>query len=336
ADNPAKADNIKGQALTIRAHVHQLLVNVYAQPFAFTADASHPGVPYIKESDRFKTVSRNTVAEDYTEMISDLKSAIALLPVTASSKTVVTASAAKGLLARTYLFRNDYINAKVVARDVVSVAPLMSRPDYPTKLFANGDTESLFWLPPTSTPYSTLYAGAYYAYYFWATTDIANLLRERPGDIRANWVVLVSGNQTIKKFPVGVIAGFSVPEASYYHSIIRSSEMYLTAAESYSKLGMEDSARYYLDFIRQRADLTAANSTATGSALLDSVYKERRKELCFEGLRMFDLLRTGKPVVRTDFNSPATSTLSYPNDKAIAPLPLGDVSAYSLKQNPSY
>jgi starch-binding outer membrane protein, SusD/RagB family len=112
--------------------------------------------------------------------------------------------------------------------------------------------------------------------------------------------------------------------------------MYLTAAESYAHLSNTDSARYYLDAIRIRANSSAASSMATGPALLDSIYKERRKELAFEGTRMFDLLRWKKGVNRPDETNPAFKTLSYPNNKAIAPVPTVDVEVSGMSQNPGY
>ncbi|WP_315816497.1 RagB/SusD family nutrient uptake outer membrane protein [Paraflavitalea speifideaquila] len=76
------------------------------------------------------------------------------------------------------------------------------------------------------------------------------------------------------------------PSIDYYPPIIRSSEMYLTAAEASAKINDDNTAKFYLNAIRKRADPTIADITATGNALIDSIYKERRKELCFEGFRM--------------------------------------------------
>ncbi|HET6994758.1 MAG TPA: RagB/SusD family nutrient uptake outer membrane protein, partial [Chitinophagaceae bacterium] len=75
SENPQKADDIKGQALAIRALVHFKLVNVFAQNFKYTADASHQGVPYITTSNIGAGFSRQTVAQVYDAMIADLNEA---------------------------------------------------------------------------------------------------------------------------------------------------------------------------------------------------------------------------------------------------------------------
>jgi hypothetical protein len=210
--------------------------------------------------------------------------------------------------------------------------------NYPSKLFTLQETEALFQMPPVSTPYSTFFASRSFRLtkQYIPTQDMISMLLERPNDSRKSWVTNTSGTWLITKYPVGVVAAYTVPEGSYYQTVLRSSEMYLTAAESYAKIGNEDSAKYFLDAIRQRADPTAPISLSTGTALLDSLYKERRKELCFESLRMYDLLRLGKNVNRTDPSNSSAMTLPYPSTKSIAPIHGLDVRYYGLEQNPSY
>ena len=78
-ENPEKADDLKGQVYAIRAMVHFKLVNIFAQCYNFSSDASHPGVPYITTSDISKHFSRQTVAEVYDAIIADLDRSIELL-----------------------------------------------------------------------------------------------------------------------------------------------------------------------------------------------------------------------------------------------------------------
>jgi hypothetical protein len=112
--------------------------------------------------------------------------------------------------------------------------------------------------------------------------------------------------------------------------------MYLTAAECYARLNNQDSARFYLNAIQKRANSTITGPLVTGEALLDSIFKERRKEFAFEGLRMFDLLRWGKNVVRIDAVGTTAKNLTFPSNKAIAPIPGLDVTILGLIQNDEY
>lgn len=346
---PARTDEIKGQAYAIRALMHTTLINTFAQPFDFTAGGAHQGIPYITTSDWQQPVSRETVADVYKYLIDDLNNAVRFLPAGSANKNIMNQNAAKALLARVYLFKGDYNAAKSLARDVGEKVPIMKGAAYPNKLFTPEETEALFQLGPSSNnvaggagDYTTNFAGVYFAppeynFQFAATEEIADMLIENTADVRRKWVKKNGGNWQITKYPVNVIPGFSVPTASYYQTVLRSSEMYLTAAEAYARLGAgsEDSARFYLDAIRKRADPTALPSSATGAALLDSICKERRKELSFEGFRMFDLLRWKKEVIRRNGSS-VEQTLPYPSNKAIAPIPLLDVRVSGLQQNPGY
>jgi starch-binding outer membrane protein, SusD/RagB family len=341
--DPIEADNIKAQAYALRSFVHFVMVNVFAQSYNFTSDASHSGIPYVISSDWTKSVARNTVADVYANMIDDLNSAIPLFNSGPVNVLLLNRNAAKALLARVLLYKEDYVSAKNIAREVVTNVPMMTGANYPSKLFTPQETEALFQLAPsgasTNGGYSTSFSGRFFfsgkSTVFIATKDIINILKEDPMDVRNSWIKS-GAKDTITKYPVDVIPGFTPTSSAYYPTLIRSSEMYLTAAESYAKLHIEDSARIYLDAIRMRANPSAAVSSATGSALIDSIHKERRKELAFEGFRMFDLLRWKKGVDRIDAYSSNAKNLPYPSNKAIAPIPVQDAGIAGIPQNPDY
>jgi hypothetical protein len=172
---------------------------------------------------------------------------------------------------------------------------------------------------------------------------MGKILNEDPNDIRKNWLKdsVVSGNKLplVRKFPSAVAAeviSVTNPDLSYYSSILRSSEMALVMAESSAKTGDENTARTYLNAIRKRANPAIADVNAAGGALIDSIYKERRKELAFEGLRMFDLQRWKLGVNRGEVLPGAPNKLSYPNDKAIAPIPIDETRSSGIPQNNGY
>lgn len=78
---------------------------------------------------------------------------------------------------------------------------------------------------------------------------------------------------------------------------LRYADVLLLAAEANAKKASpdENKARNYLNLVRQRAFGTTSRSiTATGSALQDAIFDERRVEFVGEGHRFFDLVRTGR------------------------------------------
>jgi hypothetical protein len=85
--------------------------------------------------------------------------------------------------------------------------------------------------------------------------------------------------------------------------LIRLAEMYLTRAEAAYQLGDAGGALADINVIRSRVQLDAKVGLA-GPNLLRQIYKERRMELAFEGLRLFDIRRekdpsTGRPVIES-------------------------------------
>lgn len=80
--------------------------------------------------------------------------------------------------------------------------------------------------------------------------------------------------------------------------IIRLSDIYLLYAEACYHTNAENDARTYLNKVRERARQgnvgILPDVTDSGSDLLTAIYHERRVELCGEGHRFHDLVRTGR------------------------------------------
>lgn len=75
--------------------------------------------------------------------------------------------------------------------------------------------------------------------------------------------------------------------------------------------------------------------TETGAALIDRILLERRKELAFEGHRLFDLNRNKRSV--TIIQGDQSIQAEYPNDKFILPIPLSELNANTnMVPNPGY
>ncbi len=84
------------------------------------------------------------------------------------------------------------------------------------------------------------------------------------------------------------------------YRVIRYADVLLMAAEAHAKKSNPDEsiAQNYLNQVRLRVDMDAV--TATGQALLDAIYHERRVELAGEGLHFWDLVRTGRAANEID------------------------------------
>lgn len=98
-------------------------------------------------------------------------------------------------------------------------------------------------------------------------------------------------------------------EAPLNTPIIRLAEMYLTRAEAAYHLGDTDAAMDDVDFIRARVKLEPKKGKVFGTQILYAIWKERRMELAFEGLRLFDIRRQIDPAT----NQPVIAGLFGPN-----------------------
>lgn len=76
--------------------------------------------------------------------------------------------------------------------------------------------------------------------------------------------------------------------------ILRLSDVYLMYAEACLNTGDAATALTYINNVRERARGTGAVPADLTSVTLDDIYNERRVELCSEGHRWLDLIRTGK------------------------------------------
>ena len=113
---------------------------------------------------------------------------------------------------------------------------------------------------------------------------------------------------------------------------IRYADVLLMAAEANNRGGLDDvKARGYLNLVRQRAfgDLNH-DISASGAALTDFIWAERRVELVGEGHRFFDLVRTKKAAQEiTGFTA---------NKNELFPIPFEEIqfSNGNWQQNPGY
>jgi hypothetical protein len=112
---------------------------------------------------------------------------------------------------------------------------------------------------------------------------------------------------------------------------IRYADVLLMAAEANSRSGNDAKGRAYLNQVRDRAfGDTDHRKTASGQALTDFIWAERRVELVGEGHRFFDLVRAGKAAQEI----PGFTA----NKNELFPIPFEEIqfSAGNWAQNPNY
>ena len=112
------------------------------------------------------------------------------------------------------------------------------------------------------------------------------------------------------------------------YKVIRYADVLLMAAEALAHTGQGGKALGFLNEVRARVNMPAM--TSSGNALMEDIYMERRLELSGEGLRFWDLVRTGKaPSTISNFVSGKHERFPLPQVEI-------DLAGGNWNQNPGY
>ncbi|MBO0358707.1 RagB/SusD family nutrient uptake outer membrane protein [Hymenobacter sp. BT186] len=340
-----------GEAKFIRALIYFHLVNLFAQPYNFTADASHPGVVLqltapdaTSAFDPTQAKPRATVREVYTQIETDLNDAIAGLPETYSTAFDrtgrATKDAARSLLSRVYLYEGKYAEAATLAGAVITGGrrSLTASPAVPFTLATFQNAESIFSVAMnvSDNPNTNNALGQHYGRRADISVNPYALIpvSSFPADDRRRLLLLTptaipSSNST----PLVFTQKYKEASADYV-PIVRYAETLLNRAEGLAQTatGVSAEAVTLLNQVRDRSKPAAAASYTVANfadkqALIEAILLERRLELAFEGHRYYDLMRYKR-------NS---SRITYGAQRAVLPIPLVDIQQNpNLVQNPGY
>lgn len=339
-----EVNEIIGEMYAARALCYFDMLRLFAQPYNFTADASHLGVPLITEPQlELIKPSRNTAGEVYEQVVNDFTKALTLLSANRKPGRF-TIPAVHALLAKVYLYMEDWENAEHHATEVIEGSySLLATDAYLQSWAERHSVESLFEIinsaidRPSTDGIGYFFEPAGYGdglatkdlYDTYAATDIRKGLIEqgaRPGGESPAYIV--------RKYPLGAVT------MDDNIKVIRLSEVYLIRAEARAELALTNGsytlgAQADLTTIVQRADPSAAAITQSGPALIDRILLERRKELAFEGNRLFDMNRKKRGILH--IQSGRSEMLTYPNDGFILPISRTELQANpNMEQNPGY
>jgi hypothetical protein len=335
-DTPAQQAAVEGEARFIRSLVYFDLVRTYGRAWNDGTPTSNLGVPLVltptlSVADAVP-LPRNTVAEVYAQVISDLTTAEARL-TTSSGLNTFSASryACAGLLARVYLQQGNYAAAAAAANRAISSTARLNayygdnfgyNPATNSASQLVGNTAEDIFAIQISAQSGTNQLNTFYARTRRAEVNInaqfLNLFES--GDSRRTLYFTTAGVTYTTKY-----------DALYGNvKLMRMSEMLLTRAEANLRAGTTTGATPLADVntIRARAGLSALTSVT-----LAQVLKERRIELAFEGFRLGDLKRNQESTV-----DPLTSTtIAWNSSRLVFPIPFREINANpNLKQNDGY
>ncbi len=303
------------EAKFLRAYNYLVLQKLYGDG-ALTNNMSGLGLPLQllpyegTKYDAAKALTRSSVQDTYNQIVKDLTEALPDLNENYAEDLDTRSRATKGsvhaLLSRVYLYMGNFEKAASEAAflignenyalnpDLKSVFPQSSGYDIPL------DKEFIYAIPLTWNNGNHQFGTHYFSYYHKYSMYIAEDFTEKYTDSDQRKTKLIgTGYEGGDYAAKPTTTKFNNSEGRDNIPMIRLPEMYLIRAEALARTsGVNQESVDLLNEIASRADANFTHyETAdflTPDELIDRILLEREKELCFEGLHRYDLIRTGR------------------------------------------
>jgi len=280
---------LKGEALFLRGFLHFNLAQLYG------------AVPYVTTTNyRANAVlGRVPEGEVLEQVIEDLGNAEALLPLDypSNERVRVNKAAVQALLARIYLYQQDWTAAAEAATAVLANASIYQLNPDPATAFLKNNTSTIWQLHSGVTGTNTLQGRI--LIFETGPPPIASMQPDlvnsfETGDLRRlHWIKEVTNGSETWYQPAKYKANGNTGTTVEHSIVLRLEECHLIRAEANARLGLLEESRTDLNTIRTRAGLEAVD-TNSQSLLLEHIAQERRREFFTEyGHRWFDLKRSG-------------------------------------------
>lgn len=311
-DDLATYNRVQGEAHFLRAQFYFMLANLYGKPYDANADKNLcvplKLTPYVEHDVEKETqFQRATVKEIYDQVLFDLGKAVDFLTLSPQNPKNrfhrASIEAVNLLLSRVYLYTQQWELAEKAAAAVIAssnyrLAALSTLEDG-VNFLTNTNAEVIFSqgqnnLPQSNEEGQTPLSG--FAGSYCVSADLANLYdQEKDRRYACFFGITPSGGQTGSCDSLALHNKFEAPVESKarYSDVfgLRLSEAYLNQMEACAMLGHTDDANDLLNNLRRERIDDYDDEYYTGEELVSQIRDERRKELCFEGHRWFDLRR---------------------------------------------
>lgn len=340
-EDEALYHRVKGEAHFARAQFYLALANLYGKPYRVDSASTDLCVPlkltpHVEhEKDKPTQFQRATTGQVYAQIVADLNLAVEQLTVSPQPDRFrlhrASAEAAGVLLSRTLLYMQRWAEAEQAAKRVVE-SPRV-------KLAALTDFQAGKPFLTRNNPEVLFSQGANYV----AAQDKGTSLTGAPGDFCVTRELYDSYVDTdVRKQVFFSVNGLSdsISLSNKYERVtgenhisdgflLRASEAYLNLAEAQAMQGKSAEASATLGRLQQRRITDYSPTPLSGKALVDEIRAERRRELCFEGQRWFDLRRYAVNTVQPLKKNVVHAFNAYSNSNAFLTthtfvLPTGD------------
>lgn len=322
----SEKDVTEGEAKFLRGMAYFDLARLYSKTYVSGSPNTQLAAPIVltavMDASTIESPSRKTLDEVYTQVISDLTDAYNLLPE--SNDIYATKYSAAALLARVYLDKGDFVNARDMANIVIGNSGAILTSTF-AKAFNNSQnsSEDLFAWQVTSQDNSW---NAFNE--FWAgSADGGRSGNPDVPVLAQHFSIYDDLNDARGLFFYTTSRGTATSKWQNQYgniSFLRLAEMYLVRAECNIRKGTTVGATPLSDINTLR--LRAGASLFT-SVDLAKILMERKRELSFEGFALFDAKRLSENVGSITSNA----------NRLVLPIPLREMDVNpNLVQNEGY
>jgi tetratricopeptide (TPR) repeat protein len=287
-----EARRMVAEAKFLRALSHFELVRMFAQPYGYTDDNTHLGIPirlrYSKE-----IIDRSTVAEVYAQILQDFNEALPDLPDQVANG-YATRDAALGYLAKVHFQMNEFDRAYDYANQVISSGRYAVDTSLTGRFSTQVTSEAVFYL--ASSFVDNAGGGMFFTYRVDPNSGLAaialdpgfaSILQQNDDRRGQTWVEQIDDFFWISgKIEDTLTQNFTqVP-------LVHLTELKLIRAESAAEQETDlETAVMDLNDILNPAGLPELATSATAGTIITTARAERRKELVIEGNRFHELKR---------------------------------------------
>lgn len=336
----AEKNTVKAEALFLRSFYYFNLVNLFGKPYggAGSDPETDLGIPLILSAEVTSVpIKRATIAQVYNKIEVDLSNAYNLLNANPSNIYHPSKAAAALLLSRVYLYKHEWDKSIEFATAALQIKSSLKNLNEVAAVPPSGFTEG--------SPYYQICNGLVSPEVIWSFGDYGDysnsplgqavvVFNRTPFSVSASLSGLYESADRRNVLYFNMAGELAGSDVNWYRShgikynpangvavkAFRVAEAYLNRTEAYIQKAIGGDAQAItlalsdLNRLRSNRITTASYSEVamTDPASLYTFYQqERRRELCFEDQRWFDLRRWNLPVSHTlQLNANVTETIT--------------------------
>ena len=347
-------DRDMAEAYALRGFARLYLTNIFGHQVKVNGKdfSDQPGIVIAdKVVSTTEQVKRATVGESYAAIVSDLKNALTRFTAAGGdrgSKVYLGVAAVHGLLARTYLYMENWdeavasAQAALAAGGVTTLAttPAAYRALYATELSNN---ESFFALAINSTKnFGASSLGTVWSVYCFSPSPKLQKMYKST-DVRTAIMLrdTTKGSETVPYYRGGKFDNAAKSPAYSSNYMVNAPEMYLIQAEALLQKGDLDGSRKALLVVAGRdvSIKAVGDLPQTKDALYSFIKDERARELFQEGFRLWDLRRWDTSAEVYAINAPKVeyTYTGYKISNLVYPIPADEINTGSgVTQTPGW